>query len=190
MYPEASAVNVPQSKNAHTLRCSPSPTNTGSNNTHKQQEQSGGCEGDEYEDTTCLYARTSAPRVLCDKELGLPPLFVMPEHTNRRSSEQQVDCQAPRNCSSKCEQQTMAASKSVVVSGTVDARVHEHPESLCACGSTCTPCMLNCESMLLGESGEVVAAMYAALQGVLDVHKSDELMHVEFWGPFWELTEV
>jgi hypothetical protein len=43
---------------------------------------------------------------------------------------------------------------------------------------------------LLGESGEVYDAAQHALTKIQDVHVSDELMHFEFWGPFWELTEV
>jgi hypothetical protein len=43
---------------------------------------------------------------------------------------------------------------------------------------------------LLGESGEVYDAARQALAKIQDVHVSDELMHFEFWGPFWELTEV
>jgi hypothetical protein len=43
---------------------------------------------------------------------------------------------------------------------------------------------------LMGESGEALKAAFAALQQVEDVHRSDELMHFEFCGPFWELSEV
>jgi hypothetical protein len=43
---------------------------------------------------------------------------------------------------------------------------------------------------LLGESGEMYDATRQALEKIQDVHASDELMHFEFWGPFWELTEV
>jgi hypothetical protein len=43
---------------------------------------------------------------------------------------------------------------------------------------------------LLGESGEVYEAARQALEKIQDVHVSDELMHFEFWGPFWELTEA
>jgi hypothetical protein len=43
---------------------------------------------------------------------------------------------------------------------------------------------------LLGESGEVFESAQEALRKIQDVHVSDELMHFEFWGPFWELTEV
>jgi hypothetical protein len=43
---------------------------------------------------------------------------------------------------------------------------------------------------LLGESGEVYGAARQALAKIQDAHVSDELMHFEFWGPFWELTEV
>ena len=43
---------------------------------------------------------------------------------------------------------------------------------------------------LLGESGDAVGVAQAALARVADAHRSDELMHYEFWGPFWELTEV
>jgi hypothetical protein len=43
---------------------------------------------------------------------------------------------------------------------------------------------------LLGESGEVFESARQALEKIQDVHVSDELMHFEFWGPFWELTEV
>jgi hypothetical protein len=43
---------------------------------------------------------------------------------------------------------------------------------------------------LLGESGEALKAVYEALQQVEDVHSSDELMHFELCGPFWELSEV
>jgi hypothetical protein len=43
---------------------------------------------------------------------------------------------------------------------------------------------------LLGESGEVMRSVYEALKKIEDVHCSDELMHFEFFGPFWELSEV
>jgi hypothetical protein len=45
-------------------------------------------------------------------------------------------------------------------------------------------------SGLLGESGETLKAVHEAMKKVKDVHNSDELMHFEFCGPFWELTEV
>jgi hypothetical protein len=43
---------------------------------------------------------------------------------------------------------------------------------------------------LLGENGKVLQAAIAALGEIKDVHTSDELMHFEFCGPFWELSEV
>lgn len=43
---------------------------------------------------------------------------------------------------------------------------------------------------VLGESGSAYSAVQAAVRDILDVHQSDGLMHYEFWGPFWELTEV
>lgn len=43
---------------------------------------------------------------------------------------------------------------------------------------------------VLGESGSAYSTVQAAVRDVLDVHQSDGLMHYEFWGPFWELTEV
>jgi hypothetical protein len=46
------------------------------------------------------------------------------------------------------------------------------------------------QTRLLGESGEVVRSVHEALKEVEDVHCSDELMHFEFFGPFWELSEV
>lgn len=55
------------------------------------------------------------------------------------------------------------------------------------------PCMLcgaRKRPLLLGESAEVTQEMHDALERVLDVHTSDSLMHFEFLGPFWELTEV
>jgi hypothetical protein len=46
------------------------------------------------------------------------------------------------------------------------------------------------EKQLLGESWKTVKAVHEALKEVEDVHRSDELMHFEFFGPFWELSEV
>jgi hypothetical protein len=43
---------------------------------------------------------------------------------------------------------------------------------------------------LLGESGKAITAVYEAMREIQDVHSSDELMHFEFCGPFWELSEV
>jgi hypothetical protein len=43
---------------------------------------------------------------------------------------------------------------------------------------------------LLGESGQALKAVHGALKEIEDVHSSDELMHFEFVGPFWELSEV
>jgi hypothetical protein len=43
---------------------------------------------------------------------------------------------------------------------------------------------------LLGESGQEIKAAHEALQEIEDVHSSDGLMHFEFFGPFWELSEV
>jgi hypothetical protein len=43
---------------------------------------------------------------------------------------------------------------------------------------------------LLGESGQVIKTAHEALQEIMDVHSSDELMHFELCGPFWELSEV
>jgi hypothetical protein len=43
---------------------------------------------------------------------------------------------------------------------------------------------------LLGESGEAIKAVHGALKEIEDVHSSDSLMHFEFCGPFWELSEV
>jgi hypothetical protein len=43
---------------------------------------------------------------------------------------------------------------------------------------------------LLGQSGQVSKAVHEALKEVQEVHCSDELMHFEFFGPFWELSEV
>jgi hypothetical protein len=43
---------------------------------------------------------------------------------------------------------------------------------------------------LLGESAQVSQAVHEALKEIEDVHSSDELMHFEFFGPFWELSEV
>lgn len=44
--------------------------------------------------------------------------------------------------------------------------------------------------ILLGESGTAYSAVQAAVRSIVDVHESDGLMHFEFVGPFWELTEV
>jgi hypothetical protein len=43
---------------------------------------------------------------------------------------------------------------------------------------------------LLGESGEAIRAAHEAMKEIEAVHSSDELMHFEFCGPFWELSEV
>jgi hypothetical protein len=43
---------------------------------------------------------------------------------------------------------------------------------------------------LLGESGEAIKAAHGALRGLEVVHSTDELMHFEFFGPFWELSQV
>jgi hypothetical protein len=43
---------------------------------------------------------------------------------------------------------------------------------------------------LLGESGQAIKAIHESLKELEDVHSSDELMHFEFFGPFWELSEV
>jgi hypothetical protein len=43
---------------------------------------------------------------------------------------------------------------------------------------------------LLGESGQVIKTAHEALKEIMDVHSSDELMHFELCGPFWELSEV
>jgi hypothetical protein len=43
---------------------------------------------------------------------------------------------------------------------------------------------------LLGESGQVSKAVHEALKDVEEVHCSDTLMHYEFFGPFWELSEI
>jgi hypothetical protein len=43
---------------------------------------------------------------------------------------------------------------------------------------------------LLGECGPAIKAAYQVLKEIEDVHCSDELMHFEFCGPFWELSEV
>jgi hypothetical protein len=61
---------------------------------------------------------------------------------------------------------------------------------------TCNPYMIGgacreaVKNGLLGESGEVIKAVHEALKEIEDVHSSDELMHFEFFGPFWELSEV
>jgi hypothetical protein len=61
---------------------------------------------------------------------------------------------------------------------------------------TCTPIATDGEKRketkmgLLGESGEVIKAVHEALKEVEDVQRSDELMHFEFCGPFWELSQV
>lgn len=67
--------------------------------------------------------------------------------------------------------------------------------AVCSCMGyhACIPCMLRSRGRtqrLLGESGEVAMGVQGALQRVRDVHTSDELMHFELLGPFWELTEV
>jgi hypothetical protein len=46
------------------------------------------------------------------------------------------------------------------------------------------------ENMLLGERGEVFRAAQAAVEGIRDVNNTDGLMHSEFFGPFWELSEA
>jgi hypothetical protein len=43
---------------------------------------------------------------------------------------------------------------------------------------------------LLGESGQAIKAIHESLKELEDAHSSDELMHFEFLGPFWELSEV
>jgi hypothetical protein len=43
---------------------------------------------------------------------------------------------------------------------------------------------------LLGECGPAIKAAYEVLKEVEDLQSSDELMHFEFCGPFWELSEV
>jgi hypothetical protein len=43
---------------------------------------------------------------------------------------------------------------------------------------------------LLGECGQVSKAVHEALREVEEVHCSDQLMHFEFFGLFWELSEV
>jgi hypothetical protein len=62
-----------------------------------------------------------------------------------------------------------------------------------ACTCTCT-CANACNSKimrgLLGESVDAIKAVHEALKEIEDVHCSDELMHFEFCGPFWELSEV
>lgn len=44
--------------------------------------------------------------------------------------------------------------------------------------------------LFLGQSADVTQEVHEALGSVLEVHTSDALMHFEFIGPFWELTEV
>jgi hypothetical protein len=43
---------------------------------------------------------------------------------------------------------------------------------------------------LLGESVQAIKTAHEALKEIEDVHSSDGLMHFEFFGPFWELSEV
>jgi hypothetical protein len=64
------------------------------------------------------------------------------------------------------------------------------PQSLSAPSTRDRGSMKGSKIGLLGESGKVIKAAHEALQEVKDVHSSDELMHYEFCGPFWELTEV
>ena len=57
----------------------------------------------------------------------------------------------------------------------------------------CIACMLSSRcrrQKLLGESGEVATLVQGVMQAVRDVHATDELMHFEWLGPFWELNEV
>jgi hypothetical protein len=59
-----------------------------------------------------------------------------------------------------------------------------------ACGCTLSSMGKTMRRGLLGESGEAITAVHEALKEIEDVHRSDELMHFEFCGPFWELSEV
>jgi hypothetical protein len=60
----------------------------------------------------------------------------------------------------------------------------------CACNLNCIGDMRSRTRGLLGESGEAVKAAREALKELEVVHSSDELMHFEFCGPFWELSQV
>jgi hypothetical protein len=62
--------------------------------------------------------------------------------------------------------------------------------STCNSTNTCGMRRQALVSGLLGESGQVSTAVHEAMKEIEDVHSSDELMHFEFFGPFWELTEV
>ena len=46
------------------------------------------------------------------------------------------------------------------------------------------------EAKLLGDTGEMMQAAQEALKSIISVSKSDELMHCEFLGLFWEFSEV
>jgi hypothetical protein len=62
----------------------------------------------------------------------------------------------------------------------------------CACKFSCTEEIRRKKVTrgLLGESGEAIKAAHEAMKEIEAVHSSDELMHFEFCGPFWELSEV
>jgi hypothetical protein len=74
-------------------------------------------------------------------------------------------------------------------SGDVEEHVEEHAAQE---HFQCMKCAKDKQQTqkLLGESGEMFESAREALAKIQDVHVSDELMHFEFWGPFWELTEV
>jgi hypothetical protein len=65
-------------------------------------------------------------------------------------------------------------------------------EATSACNSTNVGGMrrIAVKTGLLGENGKAVKAVHEALKAIQDVHCSDELMHFELCGPFWELSEV
>jgi hypothetical protein len=87
----------------------------------------------------------------------------------------------------------MAFMHDCAVAGDATCIAADAQPSILNATDACTLCMESVtrrETMLLGESGEVFRAAQAALEEIRDVHNSDALMHFEFFGPFWELSEA
>jgi hypothetical protein len=123
---------------------------------------------------------TSTAVVLCSQHLQTPPQNSGDEGALGAPPEGQ----GPADCRSRGDIALDAENRGDA--GGCDKNLAQHEPFKC---SKCEEDRQK-KKRLLGESGEAYEAAMHALKKIQDVHTSDELMHFEFWGPFWELSEV